>query len=161
MEWKNPHTGEVLAVPANIDPGFAYNVGQARMRWKGLLDAVAGRIVRLPAIEGAALFESLDDVALGKVAEVFAGFFEQAMAGPPAGRFALAGIISRRILERMAEAGVLPASAEIMCAAMIYGTLCAMRKPTPSTELGGRNCPCGCARRWPCCEYRAHRRCAH
>lgn len=114
VEWKNPRTGEVVAVPANIDPGFAYNVGEARMRWKGLLDAVAGRIVRLPPIEGAVLFESLDDVALGKVAEVFAGFFEQAMAGPPAGRFALAGVISRRILERMAEAGVLPTSAEIM-----------------------------------------------
>ncbi len=114
VEWKNPHTGEVVPVPANIDPGFGYNVGQARARWKGLLDAVAGRIVRLPALEGAALYESLDEVALGKVAEVFAEFFRQARAGPPAGRMALAGVIARRMLERMADAGITPASAEIM-----------------------------------------------
>ncbi|WP_448384541.1 phage head morphogenesis protein [Desulfosoma sp.] len=114
VAWKNPHTGEVLEIPANIDPGFGYNVGQASQRWKSLLDAVAGRIVRLPALEGAALFESLDDVALGKVADVFAGFFAEALAEPPSGRMALAGAISRRILARLANAGITPASAEIM-----------------------------------------------
>jgi len=114
VEWKNPHTGEAVQVPANIDPGFGYNVGQARSRWKGLLDAVAGRIVRLPALEGAALYESLDDVALGKVADVFADFLVQVMAGPPAGRMALAGVIERRILDRLRDVGSVPASAEVM-----------------------------------------------
>jgi hypothetical protein len=28
-DWTNPRTGEVVKVPEGIDPGFAYNPGQA------------------------------------------------------------------------------------------------------------------------------------
>lgn len=31
-KWGNPRTGEIIDVPVGIDPGFAYNVGQARDR---------------------------------------------------------------------------------------------------------------------------------
>ncbi|NNG04066.1 MAG: hypothetical protein HKM95_08190 [Inquilinus sp.] len=30
--WRNARTGQVLQVPVGVDPGFAYNVGRARMR---------------------------------------------------------------------------------------------------------------------------------
>ncbi|MGK0674703.1 MAG: DUF2793 domain-containing protein [Halothiobacillaceae bacterium] len=33
VEWQNPKTGEVVTVPARIDPGFGYNVGEAA-RWR-------------------------------------------------------------------------------------------------------------------------------
>jgi Phage Mu protein F like protein len=38
--WRNPRTGEIIQVPAGIDPGFAYNPGKA---WKEGQAAYVGR----------------------------------------------------------------------------------------------------------------------
>ncbi|MCS6811314.1 MAG: DUF935 domain-containing protein [Tepidimonas sp.] len=43
VEWTNPRTGEVRLIPWAIDPGFAYNVGEASLRWRALLDLVADK----------------------------------------------------------------------------------------------------------------------
>ncbi|MBI2882854.1 MAG: minor capsid protein [Candidatus Methylomirabilis oxyfera] len=34
FEYTNPHTGEVITVPRGIDPGWAYNPGQASVLWQ-------------------------------------------------------------------------------------------------------------------------------
>lgn len=41
-EYTNPRSGEVLSVPEGVDPGFAYNPGQARA--KALADQVEGKL---------------------------------------------------------------------------------------------------------------------
>ena len=39
VSWTNKWTGETHEIPAGIDPGFAYNVGDAAARAKALADA--------------------------------------------------------------------------------------------------------------------------
>jgi len=38
-EWINGKTGQVQRVPVGIDPGWAYNVGQAGREWRGVVEA--------------------------------------------------------------------------------------------------------------------------
>jgi SPP1 gp7 family putative phage head morphogenesis protein len=58
VPWTNPRTGEVRMIPARIDPGFGYNVGEAAQRWHALLDVVADKAEGWAAsIAGATLSE--------------------------------------------------------------------------------------------------------
>lgn len=47
-EWINPRTGAVLQVPAGIDPGWAYNPGQAGARAAELQALAARKLAALP-----------------------------------------------------------------------------------------------------------------
>ncbi|MCX8017074.1 MAG: phage minor head protein, partial [Rhodocyclaceae bacterium] len=114
VEWTNPRTGEVRLIPWAIDPGFAYNVGEASLRWRGLIEAVGGRLATLPSPMGAALWASLDEVTRQRVDARFAAFVDEALAGPPRGRMALAGALPPGWIAALRAQGVQPASAEIM-----------------------------------------------
>lgn len=58
-DWLNAKTGQVQRVPMGIDPGWAYNVGQAGSQWRA---AVQAKINALPADLGAVLLRELADV---------------------------------------------------------------------------------------------------
>lgn len=58
-DWLNAKTGQVQRVPMGIDPGWAYNVGQAGSQWRA---AVQAKINALPADLGAALLRELADI---------------------------------------------------------------------------------------------------
>ncbi|MFN7001728.1 MAG: hypothetical protein ACK4ST_17150, partial [Elioraea tepidiphila] len=60
VPWTNPRTGEVRMIPARIDPGFGYNVGEAAARWQGLLEAAREKVAGYAAAIGAQL---ADDIA--------------------------------------------------------------------------------------------------
>lgn len=47
VAWENARTGEVMLVPEGIDPGFAYNVGQAALE-EHSVRALMGGLDRLP-----------------------------------------------------------------------------------------------------------------
>lgn len=49
VQWSNPLTGEVKDVPFAVDPGFDYNVGDASLRWQGLLRTATEKLDKLPA----------------------------------------------------------------------------------------------------------------
>lgn len=116
VPWTNPKTGEVRMIPARIDPGFGYNVGEAAQRWQGLLEAVSGRLAQWPPEMGAALWQSLDETARAKVDALFASFVDEVAADlkHPRGRMALAGALPSGWIDALAALGAKPASAEIM-----------------------------------------------
>lgn len=53
-EWTNPRTGEVLDVPVGIDPGWAYNPGQAGARAAELRATAERKLAGLPPAIAAA-----------------------------------------------------------------------------------------------------------
>ena len=110
VEWKNPHTGEVVPVPANIDPGFGYNVGQARARWRGLADVARQKIDQYAARLGAA---QADDIA-PLIERDWADWVDEALAGRERNRLGWLGIVSERDLALLAARGIDPVSAEVM-----------------------------------------------
>lgn len=68
--WRNPDTGEVLQVPAGIDPGFDHNAG-TKGRSKAFEEMVQAKLARLaPALRAAALAEGM---AVPRVARELAG----------------------------------------------------------------------------------------
>lgn len=118
VEWKNPRTGEVVAVPANIDPGFAYNVGEAAMRWRGLIDAARQKITQYPARLGAAQAEDLAPL----IERDWARWVEEAIAGRERNRLGWLGVIAPTDLAHLAARGIEPISAEVMVRpGLLYG----------------------------------------
>lgn len=55
-DWLNARTGQVQRVPVGIDPGWAYNVGQAGAQWA---QTVQAKINALPAVLGRVLQSEL------------------------------------------------------------------------------------------------------
>lgn len=45
QDWRNPHTGQVMRVPAGIDPGFGYSPGAA---WRGTMVFPPDAVTRVP-----------------------------------------------------------------------------------------------------------------
>lgn len=70
-EWMNRRTGEISAVPVGIDPGFDYNVGQARARAAALEKLTTEKLSSLPG--DLALTAEALGVKLPKNAQVMAG----------------------------------------------------------------------------------------
>lgn len=114
VDWQNPVTGEVRQVPYAIDPGFGYNVGDAHLRWRGLIDAMAGRMARWPCEIGAAYWDHLDALAKEQAAQAFAAFFDDVIASEPQGRMAMVGAMRPGWLAELQALGARPATAEIM-----------------------------------------------
>ncbi len=80
VPWTNPKTGEVRMIPARIDPGFGYNVGEAAMRWRALLDVVTDKAEGWAApIAGATLSELA-------ASEAFARWYENPSGAWPLAR---------------------------------------------------------------------------
>ncbi len=74
--WVNPRTGEELDVPVGIDPGWGYNPGKAGHRAL----AYAAKLAAAPPELAAAAVASPDFPA-AKLADEFATWFDQAVAG--------------------------------------------------------------------------------
>lgn len=110
VPWTNPKTGEVRMVPARIDPGFGYNVGEAAARWRGLIEAARDKVAGYAAAIGAQL---ADDIA-PLVERDWAGWIDAALAGKERNRLGWLGVISPRDLAHLMAAGIEPQSAEVM-----------------------------------------------
>ncbi|MCX8016327.1 MAG: phage minor head protein [Rhodocyclaceae bacterium] len=110
VSWTNPRTGEVRMIPARIDPGFGYNVGEAAQRWQGLLEAAREKVAGYAAAIGAQL---ADDIA-PLVERDWAGWIDAALAGKERNRLGWLGVISPRDLAHLMSAGIEPQTAEVM-----------------------------------------------
>jgi SPP1 gp7 family putative phage head morphogenesis protein len=110
VQWTNKLTGETLAIPRAIDPGFQYNVGEASARWQGLIDAGRQKVAQYAADIGAAAADSLADLARRDWQE----WIEGALSGRGRNRMGWLGVIRPIDLAHMRAAGIDPVSAEIM-----------------------------------------------
>lgn len=110
VPWTNPKTGEVRLIPARIDPGFGYNVGEAAARWQGLLEAARAKVAGYAAEIGARLADDLAPL----IERDWAGWIERALAGQERNRLGWLGVISPRDLAHLMAAGIEPQSAEVM-----------------------------------------------
>jgi hypothetical protein len=110
VAWTHPKTGEVRMVPARIDPGFGYNVGEAAARWRGLVDAARDKVAAYAAAIGAQLGNDL--AAL--VERDWAAWVGPALTGQERNRLGWLGTISPRDLAHLMAAGIEPQSAEVM-----------------------------------------------
>lgn len=109
--WTNARTGEEIAVPVGIDPGFGYNVGMAR-RSADLARALVEKAGRLPAAAGA---RAVDMAAVaGPLADGFADWYRTAALTRPRGDIRPIGMLSPRVVARLTEIlGVEPETAMI------------------------------------------------
>ncbi len=108
--WTNPKTGEVRLIPARIDPGFGYNVGEAAARWQGLLEAARGKVAGYAAEIGAQLADEIAPL----VERDWAGWIDAAIDGKERNRLGWLGVISPRDLAHLMAAGIEPQTAEVM-----------------------------------------------
>ncbi|MCX8016389.1 MAG: phage minor head protein [Rhodocyclaceae bacterium] len=118
VEWTNPRTGEVRRVPWAIDPGFGYNVGDASLRWRGLIDAARDKVAGYAAAIGAHMAEDLAPL----IERDWQAWVDAALAGTERNRLGWLGVISARDLAHLAAAGIAPQSAEVMVRpGLLYG----------------------------------------
>lgn len=110
VEWTNPLTGEVKDVPFAVDPGFAYNVGDAHVRWQGLIDAARQKIETYQADLGVAVREELREL----VRRDWAQWTQAVSEGAERNRLGWLGVISAQDLAHLRLAGIEPVSAEVM-----------------------------------------------
>ena len=117
VTWVNPATGEVMEVPAGIDPGWAYNPGntdQAAHLTKLAMD----KLVDLPPHVGAAAVAELA-FAFPQVERELSDWIEaiaaQALAGEfkPTGARRVVGALDDAVLNFLAERGIAPATAAV------------------------------------------------
>jgi SPP1 gp7 family putative phage head morphogenesis protein len=103
VEWKNPRTGEVVQVPANIDPGFAYNVGDAAMRLGGLDATVRTKLAQWPPSVAAAVRSTGVRIASN---EELSAWIDQALGGHPVQPIAISPVMLavQREIERLTGA---------------------------------------------------------
>lgn len=110
VEWTNPRTGEVKTIPARIDPGFGYNVGEAAMRWRGLIDAARDKLAGYAAELGARLVDDLAPL----VERDWSDWIGPVLAGQERNRLGWLGAITARDLAHLEAAGISPQTAEVM-----------------------------------------------
>jgi SPP1 gp7 family putative phage head morphogenesis protein len=110
VPWVDTRTGTVREVPAAVDPGFAYNVGEAASRWQGLVDAGRQKVARYAADIGAGNADVLNALA----ARDWAEWLPQAQAGRAGRRQGWLGVLSATDLAHLRAAGIRPLTAEVM-----------------------------------------------
>lgn len=110
VEWVNPRTGEVKQVPFAVDPGFAYNVGDAHMRWRQLIDVAREKVSAYQASLGVGLRSDLRSL----IQRDWGEWTPAVEAGVERNRLGWLGVISAQDLAHLRIAGVEPLSAEVM-----------------------------------------------
>lgn len=110
VPWTNPRTGEVRMIPARIDPGFGYNVGEAAMRWQGLIEAARDKLAGYAASIGVQLADDIAPLAERN----WADWVDKALSGQERNRLGWLGAITARDLAHLAAAGIEPQTAEVM-----------------------------------------------
>lgn len=117
VTWVNPATGEVMEVPAGIDPGWAYNPGNTDQA-AHLAKLAMDKLVDLPPHIGAAAVAELA-FAFPQVERELSDWIEaiaaQALAGEfkPTGARRVVGALDDAVLNFLAERGIAPATAAI------------------------------------------------
>lgn len=117
VTWVNPATGEVMEVPAGIDPGWAYNPGDTDQA-AHLAKLAMDKLVDLPPHVGAAAVAELA-FAFPQVERELSGWIEgiaeQAQAGEfkPTGARRVVGALDDGVLNFLAERGIAPATAAV------------------------------------------------
>lgn len=109
-EWTHPRTGEVKQVPAAVDPGFDYNVGDAHLRWQGLIDAARTKVASYAADLGVAMSEDLREL----IRRDWGAWSSNVLAGVERSRLGWVGVITSQDLAHLRVANVDPVSAEVM-----------------------------------------------
>jgi len=111
-DWTNPRTGEIVKVPAGVDPGFGYAPGATRR--EALAATAMEKIAAAPADLGAAFWRGTRDKIVADIASHFEQFVDKAVeAGKATRSRAIVGAIGESELAFLAARGVTPASAEI------------------------------------------------
>ena len=109
MNFVNKRTGEVTRVPDGIDPGWAYNPGQAGFRALPLAD----KLVSAPA-ELAAEVNGDQEWLVRKIGPEFETWFDQAAAGSRVDQATVTiGALPRQVVDSLRAAGTEPASGAI------------------------------------------------
>lgn len=117
VTWVNPVTGEVMEVPAGIDPGWAYNPGNTDQA-AHLAKLAMDKLVDLPPHIGAAAVAKLA-FAFPQVERELSDWIEaiaaQALAGEfkPTGARRVVGALDDAVLNFLAERGIAPATAAV------------------------------------------------
>ena len=117
VTWVNPATGEVMEVPAGIDPGWAYNPGNTDQA-AHLAKLAMDKLVDLPPHVGAAAVAELA-FAFPQVERELSDWIEaiaaQALAGEfkPTGARRVVGALDDAVLNFLAERGIAPATAAV------------------------------------------------
>lgn len=109
-DWLNAKTGQVQRVPMGIDPGWAYNVGQAGAQWRGVVEAARQKAQTYAARVGAANADVLNEMARRD----WADWIDGAMNGKERNRLGWLGVISEADLLMLARQNVEPVTAEVM-----------------------------------------------
>jgi SPP1 gp7 family putative phage head morphogenesis protein len=108
--WTNRRTGEVQEIPEGIDPGWAYNPGQAGSR---AVAAYADKLVAAPPeLAAAAVGDS--DFPVRPLADAFEAWVSSIAAGERVERsMYTVGAFDQVLLDRLAERNIRPQSAAI------------------------------------------------
>lgn len=114
-EWTNGRTGEVLNVPVGIDPGWAYNPGQAGARRAEIARQAADKIATAPAALGAAAWQDVGLAVAPALAEEYRAWLKELSDNPKAkGRTPIIGAIHPEDLRWLVDQDLpQPAHAEI------------------------------------------------
>jgi SPP1 gp7 family putative phage head morphogenesis protein len=110
VPWVDTRSGIVHQVPSAVDPGFAYNVGEAAARWQGLIDAGRQKVSGYAADIGAANADALGGLA----ARDWAQWLPAAQAQRAGRRPGWLGVVAPDDLAHLNAAGIVPLTAEVM-----------------------------------------------
>jgi SPP1 gp7 family putative phage head morphogenesis protein len=113
--WVNPSTGEVVPVPAGIDPGFAYNPGKARDA--ALHDQLLRKALKATPVAGAvavAQAQLAHTAMTAQAADEFGQWVRQVLqAGQPTGALRMVGALQPGAVRALASRGMAPPSAAV------------------------------------------------
>ena len=117
VTWVNPATGEVMEVPAGIDPGWAYNPGNTDQA-AHLAKLAMDKLVDMPPHVGAAAVAELA-FAFPQVERELSDWIEGIAAQAQAGEFKATGVrrvvgaLDDTVLNFLEERGIAPATAAV------------------------------------------------
>lgn len=120
ISYVNPRTGEVAAVPRGIDPGFAYNPGQARdeqLHQQMLRKAWASSPLAGAVAVAQATFarQEMITAATRSFTEWTSGIHDRMRAGAfsPAGEVQYVGVLPAPVIRRLDAEGLAPTSSVV------------------------------------------------
>lgn len=111
-QWIDKHTGEVHTVPDGIDPGWAYNVGQAGA--KRPAELLQTKLSTLPADIGAALFATVQQPARKVIEASYGKFIDKALQGEASREYALLGSLAAEDVAFLENRGETPQTSSIV-----------------------------------------------
>lgn len=112
--WTNRRTGEARDVPVGVDPGWDYHVGRADHGAR-MARLLLERTTDLPPQLGATVEPFLDHV-LPRLADDYRAWLDTVDRERPRGERRVVGLLSRVVVEGLAQRGITPQNAAISIA---------------------------------------------